>query len=121
MCSYLHHDSKPIKKEGIGHKIFKNINRPLFTPGRIYECKDKNNFICWNFDFKGDGFCFFLNRKEAVKCLNVLKRFNSETYNECFVKKIEYKKGLGKHIEDGITKCINFKIALCKQFKIIED
>ena len=126
MCNSLHGDSKKIEEEGIGYKMFQLIN------GNFYPiCYNKN--ICvdipfekinsWdpliykkNYDYYPDdkrfGFCFFLNLKDAFISINEWKDKNVT------IKRIKYKKGIGKHNEFFFVNSL-VEIALCKEFEII--
>lgn len=129
MCNQLHSDTIKIRKKGFGYKIIrkdKSIFRPMvfLTFKRSFLADDWN---IWNPDkaiHYGDiGFCFFLSKREANKCLNVwLKRCIDEiNYDKYQIRKIQYEEGIGKHIESHIMKGFNFQIALCKKFKFMEE
>lgn len=128
MCNNLHGNSKPIKEEGIGYKLFSRYkgeyaqcftqNLIICEPGYIY---NKDGFITWDTEEDGEGFCFFLSHRTAQRALNTLQAKGHHEYSNHIIRKIQYKKGLGKHIERNIKKPYKFMTALCKQFKIIED
>ena len=69
----------------------------------------------WNQD--GDGFTFFLNRKEAVKLKKLIKDYSWGMNS--VIRQIEFKRGICKQDEDNIIDNIIFKTALCKSFKIL--
>ena len=133
MCNRLHPSSKAINTEGIGYKIFvKNYYSgepeltPVFGLGK-YEV-DADGYIKWddglyhkllNKDNKY-GFCFFLTEGGAKKALKAICRVEGYDYLRIF--KIKYRKGLGKHIEDEtITAGLKITIALCREFKVIDE
>jgi hypothetical protein len=122
MCNNLHRDSKPIKEEGFGWKIFGfgDFYTTCFSP-RIYKHK-KDGWIVWNLtdpDYNNFGFTFFLTRKEARHMLKALRNINPECEKHS-IRRIEYKKGMGKHTEEFMLRGEKPIIALCKAFKIIE-
>jgi hypothetical protein len=121
MCNSLHSDSKPIKENGYGYKVF------TVKDNKFYQMRSNSQlyfpaldgWIKWEKDdFSGDGFCFFLQKREAGR---LLKRWSSAFYDDSFVvKRIQYRKGMGIHIEDNIVKKFKFKTALCREFRILE-
>ena len=117
MCNRLHENSKPIKKSGKGWKVFSKQGKKLYTwfTGQVVPL---NKSIVWKDKFNGwdngDGFCFFLTKKEAKRCLdNCVHDIKDDV-----ILPITYSVGLGKHLEDGITKG-KYLIALCKEYSII--
>jgi len=113
MCNSLYEDSKPISKEGLGWKVFEKINSKLYPwasgdrkglkpyiPGKWYR---------WSRPQEGDGFCFILTRSEA-------RKFQHISGGGDVIRRIEYRGGLGCHFDDYL--CV--KMAICKQFRIIE-
>lgn len=134
MCNRLYEKSEKIKKEGFGYKIFSLDNKNCFDETAY--SKQKNNWVKWGHSFyeqtqmnkqkelihfigKENGFCFFLTKKEAMKCLNRLQNIYLHKFNKHKIKKIQYKEGMGKHIEYQIDGDTPFEIGLCKQFKIM--
>lgn len=128
MCNNLL-NAKPIPKTGTGYKLFcKHINySPAFYGNSYVKYNENKNqdeptnplkrWVIWKAPVGyGDGFCFFLTRKEAKKCLSSFYR----DYR-LVIRKIKYRKGLGKRLESGISRNVPFEIALCKEFKIIEN
>jgi hypothetical protein len=125
MCNSVHLDTKPIKKTGVGYKLFatKLVGqryRPIFTD-RLYKKKyyKGKKWVIWN-EASEEGFCFFLTKKEAQKLLNNLRKDEDGSYENIKIKKIQYEGGLGKHWEDGITEKV-FLIGLCTHFRIINS
>lgn len=128
MCNYLHKKHELIPEEGLGWKVVAYKNRryhPVMTTVYQEFGYEKDKWITFKTHLGGgEGFCFFLSYEEACKYVGVWSDyFPSETPR---IVRIEYKSGLGKHVETGIAstpithKPIEFKIALCKQFKIIQ-
>jgi len=71
----------------------------------------------WN-SKRGDlGFCFLLSGKTADSLLALW----SNHHESCVIREIEYKKGLGHHLEDHIISDEPFDIALCQEFRIVEE
>jgi hypothetical protein len=140
MCNKLHNDSIPIEESGIAYKIFsrqsikksKTGEKRLFkmteSSFNIHSIFEENTWIKWDSKlyYDQDGFCFLLTKEEAELLatawsfwINTSEWVNtSETKFE--IRKIEYKNGLGKHLENGIIEKRPFLIALCKDFKIGE-
>lgn len=121
MCNRSHDDATPIKKTGVGWKLFEKIPgdkrlRQLITSG-IYTNTTKNGRKVTWIDEKKDrydyGFCFFLSRKEAIRA--------KKEYRYCstvVMKKIKYEGGIGTHSESLFVRG-TIQIALAKSFTII--
>lgn len=136
MCNNLHNKYTPIKETGFGYKIFtKNLNPKIralsgffkFSKYYIGTLYIWDKYMNYTFipDKYGDGFCFFLTKKEAVRCLKEYTkkrrlRSKSQDYKRMVIKKIQYFKGLGKQIEDHMVQG-SYLITLCKQFKILRE
>lgn len=128
MCNQLHRDTISIRKKGFGYKIIqksKSKIRPMVNL-RLSRSFLENDWNIWNPKkalYYGDiGFCFFLSKREANKCLNAwLKLTIDETNHYKYqIRKIQYAEGIGKHIESHIMKGFDFQIALCRKFKFME-
>lgn len=125
MCNYLHPNSKPIPENGFGYKVFeKKYNGelvPLFNVHQSY-IENPSHWIKWRSEFNdpnkpvGCGFCFFRTSRGAMKLIEAGLRYG---FSKDVIKKIEYRKGLGSHVEHNIGH-ESFKISLCKEFRIIE-
>jgi hypothetical protein len=117
----LHKDHKPIKAEGFGYKIFSRREKsgnPVSLCDRRAYISD-SEWIKWGWGPGGGGavgFCFFTNLREAKRSLNLWKPCGWE-----HIRKIQYKGGLGKHIERGFISGKNIAIALCQSFKILDE
>jgi hypothetical protein len=123
MCNELHENFKPIDKTGFGYKIFtynpyarKYFYRPMFgdgskKPGYI---KGLNK---WNpkIGNGGDGFCFFLSKKDAIRYRDYFEFSGRQ------IRKIKYRKGLGKVRHNRRDYGGMFTFSLCKEFKILEN
>lgn len=128
MCNSLHYDSKPIPENGFGYKIFAKGPKDSLVPvfGRSTYVKTKD-WISWKprlyWDGEKDktimGFCFFSAIKEAKRMLKECQRVDSCSYNDCCIRKIQYRKGLGCHQEGEVIDGMYFKTSLCKGFKIL--
>lgn len=122
MCNLLHYDSKPIPAEGIGYKVFYDFYRQCFS--REDYSIDKDDWI--RYCGGQDGFCFFLTKKEAMRMLSSWRRNYRNGHhgilnsNNRSIRKIAYRGGLGKAIENNLITNRYFTIALCKEFKILE-
>ena len=128
MCNKRHPDGVPIKKRGKGWKIFEvtpnsfydNIHKErdiytMISRDRIFF--DEDGVVRYRKEKGGweDGFCFFLKKKEAERCLKGwLMSFN------CLLKQIYYYEGIERHQEDGIYHGKEYEIALCKSYRILD-
>jgi hypothetical protein len=120
MCNFIHTIHESIPEEGVGYKLFSKKGKEYkpICSGISYTFYGK--FIKWNPIFTGDGFCFFLTRKEARRAQ---KNWNKWDQTRKYrIKKIQYKKGICKQDQGGFTfyKAI-YKTALCKEFRILKD
>ncbi len=116
MCNKLHSDYEKIKSEGYGYKIFSIGDTTCFMNKQRYSTI--NNWVIWNCE-EGKGFCFFTSKKEAIRLLKTLK--NCCEYKNHYIKRIQYRLGLGKNVETNITnEGEKYIIAICKEFKILE-
>ena len=132
MCNYLHEIHEKISEEGKGFKIFGKDDSTLFTtlfnfrnvPRTCYELSD-DEWVVWNSEHRNKpeaGFCIFLTKEIAEECFRLLKKsiYGSKKYKHCYIAPIEYKQGLGKHMEYQLTEG-EHEIAIVKQFRIIKD
>jgi hypothetical protein len=124
MCNKLHADAVPIKKTGFGWKIVgQSVKGNLSLCLRDVYISDFEGWISWAEppndpippppceDIKG--FCFFPTKREAERCL----RKWGCSYNK--IVRIQYRRGLGRHIERHMILGEKFDIALCKEFKFV--
>jgi len=104
MCNFLHKNSTPITKRGVGWKIFRpclqsyqnskdirslqsyqNSASPKHIGSLFSRSKystNKGRSVIWGYGYFGDGFCFFLTKGEAEKALNLLiKSTRYENYS----------------------------------------
>ena len=129
MCNELHSDHEKISEEGQGFKIFERNNTALFyfnnSHRQSYESSE-DGWIAWNGRYESSkdmGFCIFLSREVAEECFRIIQQEGTSMNNEyqnCYILPIEYKEGLGKHIETRITPG-DYEIAIVKQFRIIKE
>lgn len=122
MCNILHKNFKKIRQEGYRYKIFDIKDTPCFGHKQKYSKIYADNWIVWDCEY-GDGFCFFTSKKEAIRLLKSLKFCGGDCeYGKHYIKRIEYRQGLGKHFENNITNesVQNYVTAICKEFKILE-
>lgn len=121
MCNYLHLDSRAIKPEGFGWKLFVSETSMTLYPYTI----DKDNWIRWNKDYctkltnGGRGFCFCLRKSEALRLAKVWTERSSVDKVE--VARIQYKGGLGRHDEPHICSGYSFDTAICLSFKRVRE
>jgi len=120
MCNSIHEEHEKIPEKGVGWKIFDKRSiglKPVWGFATKYQFdKDKSGWITWNVPFSsyGDGFCFFVSYKEAVRA----KKAAAFSEN-AMIKKIEYEGGLCKQKENRFLDG-EFEIALCKRFRVKE-
>src|SRR3989304_10453664 len=121
MCNQLHKNSKDIKKEGVGYKIFRNNIVTEFAPcfgGLEYKITE-DGWIRWDNPSYGDGgFWFFITEYAANKTLKIIKKVPGWGSTALKVYKIKYRAGIGSHLEKGIAIGLSVKIALCNEFKV---
>lgn len=117
MCNRLHSDSQPIPKEGKAWKVVnqsRELQTMLYT--KPYEVSDDG----WvRFDHRkhyGDGFCLSPTRKEARRLQKLWKR---ETLIDVRVVRVEYRGGIGKHLEDNICTGMEFPTLLVEEWRPI--
>lgn len=120
MCNDLHENFKPIKKTGFGYKIFtyepssRNHFKPMFPDGaESFKSKEINKWNSKKFKNRGDGFCFFLTERVAKNFLLFYPHPHSSKIRT--IRKIKYRKGLGK-VRHMIS-----TYYLCKEFQILKD
>lgn len=122
MCNRLHHDSKPIPKKGYGYKLFYMLDgKPTQLYGVDGYDTSPDKWIRWN---RGSsllapgtyGFCFFRTRQAAQL---VFERYHRVPF--IVLSRIQYREGLGRHIEKSMIEDMKIPIALCKEFKILDD
>jgi hypothetical protein len=119
MCNKLHDGYKPIKRSGIGYKVFTmhgNAFLPMFSSDR-FNSRKVNKWDSKRYRNRGDGFCFFLTKKRA-------EDYRQEYPGGCMIRKIakiKYQRGLGK-VSHNIYSIGNnsFTFSLCKEFQILE-
>jgi hypothetical protein len=139
MCNFRHNDSKtPKNKNGTGYKVFYYDNDAKQNLGLFSFVKyshSKNEWIDWHkylhdrtYDRPsfGDGFCFFFNKKEAIRFFNLvsnwLNRHNLNRRNGKYILlKIEYKDAFARHMEKNIDSINHFDMGLCKSFKMTKE
>jgi hypothetical protein len=128
MCNYLHEIHEKISEEGKGFKIFGKDGSPLFNflnvPRTHYELSD-DEWVVWNSEHRNEpeaGFCIFLTKEIAEECFRLLEKYiyGSQKYKHCYISPIEYKQGLGKHMEHQLTEG-EHEIAIVKQFRIVKE
>ena len=124
MCNNIHAAHWKIPEEGVGWKLF-SFNKEItsLVMSNRYE-KDEKGFITWKtksggYPTKGHGFCFFLDKREAIEALKDWVAIKTVSDFKSIIRKIKYKKGLCLQKEDMFTNH-TYEIALCKSFKIGE-
>ena len=134
MCNRLHSYSKPIPEFGEGWKVFTkerdgSLHQWVFSYGLngqqlIDDYKKKIDDWCvWRPDLvethaSKDGFCFLIDRK-AIEAFSLYIGKHKDSYT--VIRKIKYRGGLGHHMDSGTLGFVSIDIALCKEFKVIEE
>lgn len=124
MCNELHIEHHSIPETGIAYKVMTFGVKGMASKCRYIDGKDR--WIEWNkFSYKTKytgifGFCMFLSKDEAERCMQEWNAIFPEE-NAC-VKTIEYRDGLGEFIEDGIfgLNAPPFRASLCKAFRFVD-
>ena len=131
MCNRLHEDSQPIPEEGTGWKVFtktRNLSNPelgiWIENGLLTHDYDSDGWCRWDperfFDSEDCGFCFMVDEESVDTFKYYAKPDDVRYFYEDVVKKIKYRKGLGHHVDHGFMDP-PVDIALCREFKIIEE
>lgn len=112
---------KEIPKEGYGWKLFHKSGLNLYSlmDDRCYD-KDEDGWIQWKEEYctnKEDGFCFFLDKKEAYRALLLWM----QGYHWTTVKKIAYEEGIQERDESLFVGGKTWRVSLCRKFKIVEE
>lgn len=126
MCNRRHRDGVPIKRHGIGWKIFdQTTDSKSGALANLVTCfggapisPQKSGLVKWKSKMApdGEGFCFFLTKEEAERCLVTL---NSPI--NPIIKKLHFYGGIEKHQEVGIKSGYSFETALCKSYRILTE
>ena len=127
MCNMIHPDARSIKKKGVGWKIFKlDLNKELLPlVNQAWYKKNKTGWICW-IDIGSvadvEGFCFFLQKREAERILKIWSRmFKHSMFKPTFkLCPIEYQDGLVRQNESAFLSGKTVKIALCRKFRVMK-
>ena len=122
MCNKLHENSVAIPENGYGWKLFiidKDGNySPLTKSFKEYNYSEEK-WINYTHDAKHYGFCFFLTVPTKY-IIDEWKHVYVREEVKVVCRKIQYKNGIGKHIENNfIDKPV--EIAICRSFRILED
>ena len=119
MCNFLHEPVTPIPEEGVAYKLFVKRDGYYFPLTMFGYCNEYDTNptkgVTWDEGLEGDGFCMIMTKRSARMALAEW----GFTAN-IVLRKITYKKGLGKFKENDFCSRVN-TIALCKWFKIIEE
>lgn len=133
MCNCLHVDSVKIPKSGRGWKLFRvegfKLKPMCWDSGNYFVEKSNAKEVVWKLfetptcisQFDG-GFCFFLLRKEAERCLRFWRErsWTSDVHTHKLFP-ILYSGGLGEHDEALLIRGHSFKVALCQNFEVVAD
>jgi hypothetical protein len=126
MCNFYDHSNngKKIEKEGKGWKIFVvgDINGRLRRANTSHLYKQDGKWIIWKDRCgQGDGFCFFLDKKEAERVLELcIKNWRTYIPGKFVLKEIEYQDGIGECNEYYMfDSYITVRKAICKAFKVV--
>ena len=131
MCNHLKPEAVPIKGEGIGWKLFilkrfKPEGTGKLTPltnlpevAITYTVAD-DGWVDWASEYSDIpdyGFCFFLDKDEALRCKRL---WTMDLYSPypVILRKIEYRNGLGLNLEDGFICTEVFKVGLARSFRL---
>ena len=129
MGNKLHKGYKKINASGTGWKLFQICNPdgkvkilcPVVSGGTIayrYKlCLTNPKRVIWDalLDGYNDGFCFFLDKDQAIRSEKAWKK---ETGHQTVVLKINYYDGLGEHEEGQFVQAFSPSVAICKSFEL---
>jgi len=131
MCNKIIYDAnwlepKSIPSFGIGYKVFELHDKKIrgIMGAQYVERIDK--WIEWENNLSNstspgrEGFCFFTIKREAERMLRGWNKYDNQIQN-CIIMPIEYREGIMSRLEPNILNGKIYKIALCKQFKIIGE
>ena len=133
MCNKLHPDFAPIEESGYGWKVFSEVSNgillPLYYTNHYVNARgellsgESIHRVVWDDSFffgidqSAYGFCFFESKRDAIKLVKSLPKYSSIT-TKAVIKKIAYRRGLGKNYEEIHG---NYYISmLCKEFEVTE-
>jgi hypothetical protein len=131
MCNHLSAEAIPIKDQGVGWKLF--ILKPFKPEGTgkltpltnlpeaaiTYIVAD-DGWVDWGSEYSeipDYGFCFFLDKDEALRCKQLWTKDLYSPY-PVILRKIEYQNGLGLNLEDGMITGEVFKVGLSRSFRL---
>ena len=119
MCNSLHRDSKPIKKKGVAYKIVDKSDSEYKS--LICKVIYDNIIDGWiTYNGREDGFSFIPTLEKAKEIAREWVSIACFNNNKIAVVEVEYKNGLGKHIEDQFVDS-NPEILIAKAFKFGEE
>lgn len=134
MCNYSHEDRISCKESGVAYKIVEKKNNglyslnggvsfPSFTEWFVWNVDKYIMTMGWEFSFKGKdisnfGFCFVPTKKEAMRLRNLWQKV---TLNATVIWKVEYRKGIGIHEEDGLILGEFITTLIAKEFKFVQE
>ena len=145
MCNNLQNEYEPIPESGTGYKLFtKSCYNFLTLCGEMSSYKGENGqpiditkeFAIWNDNYHTEankmasfdpnltepfGFCFFTDWATAKFAIDKWPQFARSGEPKVCICRIEYRKGIGEHIETRMLIRDWIKVALCKEFRIIEE
>jgi hypothetical protein len=123
MCNTLNQEYSTIPEEGVGWKMFdisgNRLSGIVYLPS--FYVKDSYGWVNWiktsGDDDKKSGFCFFLERAEALRGLELWK---TGIHNHQYVlRKIEYRRGLGVNAEEKMIDQEIINVALARSFRLL--
>ena len=123
MCNSVHETgSRPIRKTGQGWKWFSVEDGKVLTliSKRQYDGNVKKGWIKWHEGFFGDGFCFFMSKKEAINAMKDPWWQKKIAENRISLLKVRYKRGIVRQQEDNFADYV-IELAICKEFQIVEE
>ena len=118
MCNRIHKEHEPIKKTGVGWKLFRTNHGhfyPLCKVGRFNA--PTKEWVMWdeehpNVRNNDAGFCFFLDEQEAED--------THRYWGTNVLRKIAYRRGICRQVENSFRGGHVLNVALCKSFKILK-
>jgi len=128
MCNKLHEDSVAIPESGVAWKLFRRSDPDC--KGSYFRDDpyiiDKDGWVTWRWaGGRGFGFCAFSTKEEAERYAATETEEDWEGDENYFynpqIRKINYRGGLGKHMESLILFGYLFETVIVKAFRVVRD
>jgi len=124
MCNRLREDFTKIPAKGVAWKIFTRPSHGHLALRSLVSAEHyattKSGWVHWNSYDDKLGFCAFESIAETGKAVRQWVKVVRGTRRSHFIiKKIEYKNGLGSHLETGFVHGVNMRTIIVRSFKVL--